>query len=206
MLIGANGYLKLCDFGFAKQRDNSCTLCGTPAYMAPEIIQGFNQSFGVDWWALGIFIYEMIFGIVPFSDGAHMKMYEKILTMPVDFPNIATKIENTNKSSSNGSNSRKNSYNNNGYKQIIVALLRKRQDQRLGSGPFGVTDVKRHTWFQNINWDAMERQTLTAPYKPEIKHNKDISKFEYCDPTLNERNDKLLDDPNGPMYKWCQDF
>eukprot|EP01084_Bolivina_argentea_P040284 74458_1 len=79
MLINKNGYIKLIDFGYSKIRNSSCTLCGKLEYLAPEMIQCSYQSFAIDWWTLGIFIYEMIYGCVPFKDDPNVKMYEKIL-------------------------------------------------------------------------------------------------------------------------------
>ena len=86
LLIAPNGYCKLVDFGFAKKRNNTCTLCGTPQYMAPEVIQNLPQGFAVDWWSFGILIYEMVFGYPPFLGDANRKMYQKILSSPIVFP------------------------------------------------------------------------------------------------------------------------
>ena len=142
LLISSKGYLKLCDFGFCKKRDNSCTLCGTPAYISPEMIQGLTQSFGVDWWALGILIFEMIFGNTPFNNdpNGNIKMYQKILAMPVEFKSNCFKLKN-NKVKNNGQVISSNCHS------IIKSLLKKIQHQRLGSGPFGILDVKNHPWF-----------------------------------------------------------
>ena len=97
--------------------------------MAPEIIQGLNQSFGIDWWSFGILIYEMIYGVLPFNDGPIMKMYEKILTLPIQFPTKPNNVSND-------------------CKRIISSFLKKTQQRRLGSGPFGASDVKSHPWFK----------------------------------------------------------
>ena len=76
ILINKNGYLKLTDFGFAKQLENekTYTLCGTPEYLAPEIILNKGHGKAVDWWTLGILLYEMLEGIDPFSDDDPMKI------------------------------------------------------------------------------------------------------------------------------------
>ena len=190
MLINSNGYLKLCDFGFAKYRNyGTSTLCGTPQYMAPEMLQGLNQSFGVDWWALGILIFVMIYGMTPFNDGVDIKMYHKVLTMSVDFP-TRSKQNDCSKS----------------CKTIINLLLMKSQHLRLGSGPFGISDVKSNEWFQSIDWNLMISQRMTAPYIPNVKHCKDLSQFPMVYENESKICDKLKDDPNGDIYGWCRDF
>ena len=87
LLIAQNGYLKLTDFGFAKVIENrTYTLCGTPEYLAPEILLQKGHGKPVDWWCLGILIYEMIVGIDPFSDDEPMAVYQNILKGKVRFP------------------------------------------------------------------------------------------------------------------------
>lgn len=86
-MIASNGYLKLTDFGFAKIIDGrTYTLCGTPEYLAPEILLNKGHGKGVDWWTLGVILYEMIAGIDPFSDDEPMLIYKNILKGVVKFP------------------------------------------------------------------------------------------------------------------------
>ena len=87
VLIGTDGYLKLTDFGFAKQIENrTFTLCGTPEYLAPEILQNQGHGKPVDWWTLGVLIYEMIAGIDPFADDDPLLIYQNILKGELHFP------------------------------------------------------------------------------------------------------------------------
>ena len=88
ILINKNGYLKLTDFGFAKYLDNekTYTLCGTPEYLAPEIILNKGHGKAVDWWTMGILLYEMLVGIDPFSDDDPMKTYQKIIKGKINYP------------------------------------------------------------------------------------------------------------------------
>ncbi len=92
VLINTNGYLKLTDFGFAKIIDGKTyTLCGTPEYLAPEIILNKGHGKPVDWWTLGILLYEMIVGIDPFNDDDPMMIYQKIIKGKIKFPNTIDK-------------------------------------------------------------------------------------------------------------------
>lgn len=92
ILVNSNGYLKLTDFGFAKViNQKTFTLCGTPEYLAPEIILSKGHGMPVDWWTLGILLYEMLIGIDPFNDEDPMMIYQKIIKGRVNFPNSIDK-------------------------------------------------------------------------------------------------------------------
>ena len=185
LLISTNGYCKLVDFGFAKKRNNTCTLCGTPQYLAPEVIQNLSHGFAVDWWSVGILIYEMIFGFPPFEGDKNMKMYEKILTAPVEFPQQPQVRSYT--------------------KEIINLLLRKQAHKRLGAGTKGAELVKKHRFFQRIDWNKMLRQEIDPPWKPRIKDTHDLSAFDRFPDTTPE-NEQLIHDPDGQLFKWCDEF
>ena len=88
LLIGADGHIKLTDFGFAKKVDDDLTftLCGTPEYLAPEIIMSIGHNHGVDWWSLGILIYEMLAGYPPFYDQNPYEVYRRITLGHYEFP------------------------------------------------------------------------------------------------------------------------
>lgn len=87
LLIGADGHLKITDFGFAKVvTERTYTLCGTPEYIAPEVIKNEGHGKAADWWALGILIYEMLIGTPPYYDNNPIKIYEKILEGDLFFP------------------------------------------------------------------------------------------------------------------------
>lgn len=93
LLIGNDGYLKLTDFGFAKilNEGRTFTICGTPEYIAPEVILNQGHGKAVDWWTLGVLIYEMHAGIDPFSDDDAMGIYKNILKGKVSFPSVFDK-------------------------------------------------------------------------------------------------------------------
>lgn len=123
LLINQNGNLKLTDFGFAKVIENrTYTLCGTPEYLAPEILLQKGHGKPVDWWCLGILIYEMIVGIDPFSDDEPMAVYQNILKGKVKFPS------NFNKDAKSL------------VKHLLVAELAK----RYGNLKRGVKDITGH--------------------------------------------------------------
>ena len=87
LLIGFDGYLKLSDFGFSKVIEGKTyTLCGTPEYLAPEMLLNKGHDMSVDWWTLGILLYEMLVGIGPFTDDDEIAVYQKILSGKLSFP------------------------------------------------------------------------------------------------------------------------
>ncbi len=90
LLIDREGHVKIADFGFAKKlvNDRTFTLCGTPEYLAPEIIMGSKEGYGKssDWWALGILVYELLTGHPPFYDMKPLGIYQKILKGIIEFP------------------------------------------------------------------------------------------------------------------------
>ena len=123
LLIDRDGHLKIIDFGFAKRvTDRTWTLCGTPEYLAPEIIQSKGHNKAVDWWALGILIYEMLAGYPPFFDDNPFGIYEKILSGKIEWPRHIDQIA----------------------KDLIKKLLVQDRTKRLGNLKNGSDDVKRH--------------------------------------------------------------
>jgi len=183
LLLDARGYIKITDFGFAKKRNHTFTLCGTPEYLAPEVIQSWTQSFAVDWWGLGILIYEMVVSHPPFEDSEHMKMYEKIVSEPVEYPRHVSQ------------NCRK----------LIDGLLRKNFYKRLGAGLAGAAAVKRHPWFEKTNWEELANRTVNSPYIPRIKSREDLSCYEYYSDD-ESKDEELLEDENSQVFAWADEF
>jgi len=189
LLIHSNGYCKLVDFGFAKKRNNSCTLCGTPEYLSPEVIKNESQGFTVDWWALGIFIFEMVVGHAPFQDDPNVKMYEKILMHELEFPSNSEAAELTPR-----------------VQHLCGGLLEKVSYQRLGcggtNGSVGTQQILNHPWFQGLDWQKMRKQEIAPPYVPQIADQEDLSHYDvYPEENIVEKLD-----PDPAVYEWCEDF
>ena len=171
LLIGNDGYLRLIDFGFAKilNEARTFTLCGTPEYIAPEIILNQGHGKAADWWTLGILIYEMHAGFDPFGGGECddiMKIYKKILKGKITFPSIFEKEAKDAKSL---------------IKHLLVADLSKRYGN-LKDGIIlcylGFKDIKNHRWFNSLNWDDLIKKKIKPFYTPKVKNIGDVSNYE----------------------------
>ena len=185
ILINKNGYLKLTDFGFAKQLENekTYTLCGTPEYLAPEIILNKGHGKAVDWWTLGILLYEMLVGIDPFSDDDpmktyQMKTYQKILKGKINFPKTINKDA----------------------KSLIKHLLTQDTSKRFGCLKSGVKDILNHRFFEGFDWKNFVYLSMPAPYLPNVKSDDDTSNFEKYPESDTES--PSVDKKNDPFLKW----
>ena len=146
ILFGSDGYIKLADFGLAKMVDQTYTksLCGTPEYLAPEIIAGKGYNREVDWWALGVLIYEMITGVPPFAHQDNIKTYEEI-------------IKNNPKIPSSFSDS---------LSKTVTGFLQTHVSKRLGS-KYDAFEVKTSEWFKGIDWKGVYEKRVSPPFLPE---------------------------------------
>lgn len=131
ILVGRDGYLKLADFGFAKKvSDRTFTLCGTPEYVAPEVLISKGHNWASDWWSFGVLLFELVCGTTPFRAENPMKMYEKIVQQEYNFPE--------------GFDSR--------AKSLISHLLEKDLDKRYGCLQRGVSAIKEHSFYDSLDW------------------------------------------------------
>ncbi|VDK87871.1 unnamed protein product [Dibothriocephalus latus] len=145
ILISNKGYLKLADFGFAKiVEKRTYTFCGTPEYLAPEIIlhRGYGPS--VDWWAFGILLFEMVIGRSPFYSSDVGNIYSKIVNADLCIPPSAKLSES--------------------LKHLIGNLLQKEVSKRYGSLREGSFEIRRHAWFADVDWSALFHQKVVPPY------------------------------------------
>jgi serine/threonine protein kinase len=135
IMLDAQAHIKIVDFGFAKRvEDRTWTICGTPDYMAPEIIQSKGHGKAADWWTLGILIYEMLVGYPPFYAQTPMQSYQKIVKGEFYFPSFLA-IEEI---------------------DLIKQLLNGDLTRRLGNMSNGTADIMNHPWFRDVNWELFK--------------------------------------------------
>ena len=158
LVMDAQGFLKIVDFGLAKKVEGgkTWTLCGTPDYLAPEVILNEGHDWAVDYWALGVLIYEMTAGTSPFYAEDPMEIYEKILSGHVSIPSHFTR----------------------GLSDLVKKLLKTYQSKRLGRTKGGTAAVMKHKWFSGFDWEALRDRKLQVPYKPTVRSAEDASNFD----------------------------
>lgn len=160
ILVDGEGHAKITDFGLVKENMNASstttTFCGTPEYIAPEMLQQQPYTKAVDWWSYGILIFEMLTGMPPFYDENVNKMYRMVISSDVDFP----------------------SYVSAPARDLITQLLQKDPDQRLGSGEDDYKAIQKHPFFSKLNFDDVFNMKTTPEWKPQIKDETDTSNFD----------------------------
>jgi len=157
LLLDQTGFLKITDFGFAKRvAFKTYTLCGTPEYIAPEVLLNKGHGKGVDWWTMGILNYEMLAGQPPFVDDDPMGIYQQILAGKLSFPR----------------------YFDRNAKGLIKKLLTADLTKRYGCLKGGAEDIKKHKWFSGLDWQALFNRQATAPIIPRVSGATDTSNFD----------------------------
>ncbi|CAK0893332.1 unnamed protein product, partial [Prorocentrum cordatum] len=158
LLLNELGRLKLTDMGLAKFAiGKTYTTCGTPDYFAPELIASSGHTNALDWWTLGILIFEMMSGHPPFESAYPMQIYSKVIKGINKVP-MPQKCQGS-------------------VAELIKALLKNDPSERLPMLAGGIKNVKNHSWFENFDWEAMENCSLEPPYKPVVKSKKDLANF-----------------------------
>ncbi|OZJ01583.1 Serine/threonine-protein kinase gad8 [Bifiguratus adelaidae] len=158
ILIDYNGHIALCDFGLCKlnmgEAETTNTFCGTPEYLAPELLMGTGYTKAVDWWTLGVLLYEMMTGLPPFYDENTSEMYRKILQDELRFPDDMGESA----------------------KSLLKGLLTRDPNTRLGNN--GSQDIKSHPFFASIDWRRLMQKKLQPPFKPSVESAFDTSNFD----------------------------
>jgi serine/threonine protein kinase len=159
IVLDNEGYAVLTDFGLAKtsvsNNTPTFTFCGTPEYLAPEILKGTGHGKSVDWWSLGILLYEMIVGLPPFYSENIKEMYELILAAPLNFPaSVPMDAQN-----------------------LLRGLLERDERKRLGSSVADGAEIRSHPFFKDIDWEKMMRKEMTPPFVPNVSNIRESTKY-----------------------------
>jgi len=201
LLLTAAGRLKLCDLGIAKRAELGWTLVGTPDYTAPEVILGKGATRAVDWWQLGILVFEMVTGSLPFeaADGKDASLFRLIARGVYTWPAPRPAADGTCSRSSD-------------IESIVSQLLRhglpgreastptmaSAAQLRLGSGIGDMCDVQAHPWWEGLDWLALEAGLLPPPFIPQLASDDDDSNFG----PLESRGEPVLDSPEYDIGAW----
>ncbi|MBN3284067.1 KPCD kinase, partial [Polyodon spathula] len=175
VMLDKDGHVKIADFGMCKENvfgeNRATTFCGTPDYIAPEILLGQKYSFSVDWWSFGVLLYEMLIGQSPFHGDDEDELFESIRMDTPHYPRWITKET----------------------KDILEKLFEREPTRRLGI----VGNIKTHPFFKTINWIALEKREVEPPFKPKVKSPGDCSNFdkEFLNekPRLSHTDKNLID-------------
>ncbi|XP_052861212.1 serine/threonine-protein kinase N [Anopheles cruzii] len=160
LLLDTEGYVKIADFGLCKEGmgfgDRTGTFCGTPEFLAPEVLTETSYTRAVDWWGLGVLIFEMLVGESPFPGDDEEEVFDSIVNDEVRYPRFLS-LEAI---------------------AIMRRLLRKNPERRLGSSERDAEDVKRQAFYRNIVWDDLLLRKVKPPFVPTIRSPEDVSNFD----------------------------
>uniref|UniRef100_A0A8B9K0H9 Protein kinase C n=1 Tax=Astyanax mexicanus TaxID=7994 RepID=A0A8B9K0H9_ASTMX len=156
VMLDKDGHIKIADFGMCKENmigeNRATTFCGTPDYIAPEILLGQKYTFSVDWWSFGVLVYEMLIGQSPFQGDDEDELFESIRMDVPHYPRWITKES----------------------KDLLEKLFERDPTRRLGV----VGNIRGHSFFKTINWPALEKREVPPPFKPKVKSPNDCSNFD----------------------------
>ncbi|XP_070560294.1 protein kinase C iota type-like [Ptychodera flava] len=190
VLLDSDGHIKLTDYGMCKEGlrpgDTTSTFCGTPNYIAPEILRGEDYDFSVDWWALGVLMFEMLAGRSPFDivgsaenpdQNTEDYLFQVILEKPIRIPrSLSVKAAS-----------------------VLKGFLNKNPAERLGCHPqTGFADIQSHPFFRTIVWEEIEARQVTPPFKPYVLTDRDLDNF---DPQFTSEPVQLTPDDSKTIGK-----
>uniref|UniRef100_A0A8C2L7M3 protein kinase C n=1 Tax=Cyprinus carpio TaxID=7962 RepID=A0A8C2L7M3_CYPCA len=154
LLMDSDGFVRIADFGLCKEGmghgDRTSTFCGTPEFLAPEVLTDSTYTRAVDWWGLGVLIYEMLVGESPFPGDDEEEVFDSIVNDEVRYPRFLSP----------------------------ESLLQKNPEKRLGAGEQDANEVKKHRFFQGIDWEALLAKRVKPPFLPSVKAPADVSNFD----------------------------
>ncbi|CAJ0559477.1 unnamed protein product, partial [Mesorhabditis spiculigera] len=160
LLLDKDGHIKIADFGLCKEDisfgDRTSTFCGTPEYLAPEVLEDNDYGRQVDWWGVGVVLYEMMCGRLPFYSKDHKKLFELIMIGELRFPSKLSPEA----------------------KNLLTGLLVKDPTQRLGGGPDDALEITQHDFFAPIDWQKLYNKEIEPPFKPLVTSETDTSYFD----------------------------
>ena len=160
LLLDRHGHVKITDFGLCKEEISygatTTTFCGTPEYLAPEVLEDNDYGRAVDWWGVGVVLYEMMCGHLPFYNRNHEVLFDLILHEDIRLPDHLSPEA----------------------KDVLSKLLDKNPSTRLGGGTGDGKDVMSHPFFASIDFEKLYRRELPAPFKPKVKDDMDVSNFD----------------------------
>ncbi|XP_032444804.1 protein kinase C theta type isoform X2 [Xiphophorus hellerii] len=156
VLLDSDGHIKIADFGMCKEnmQDDlqTSTFCGTPDYIAPEILLGQKYNSSVDWWSFGVLLYEMLIGQSPFHGRDEEELFQSIRTDSPVYPSWLTKMA----------------------KDILVKLFVREPEERLGVKG----SIRQHVFFSSMDWSALEQRQVAPPFRPTLTSPSDCSNFD----------------------------
>ncbi|KAM9858650.1 serine/threonine-protein kinase N2-like [Aulostomus maculatus] len=160
LLMDADGFVKITDFGLCKEGmghgDRTSTFCGTPEFLAPEVLTDDNYTRAVDWWGMGVLIYEMLVGESPFPGEDEEEVFDSIVNDDVQY-SVSLPPDAI---------------------AIIQKLLKKNPLKRLGAGERDANELKGEKFYETIDWEALLAKKVTPPFLPSIKESVDVSNFD----------------------------
>ncbi|CAG0897021.1 unnamed protein product, partial [Cyprideis torosa] len=161
VMLDVQGHVRITDMGMCKQwqpheRQVASTFCGTPDYLAPEIIKSQHYNQGVDWWSFGVLLYELLIGQSPFNGYDEDELFYSICNEQPHYPRYLSAEA----------------------KGLLLLLLEKDPEKRIGLGGAAAGELQDHPFFRNINWTRLERKEIPPPDKPKLKNSWDVSYFD----------------------------